>query len=64
VDEPDPRQIARYREMTPAQKLRQAEALYWMARDLRAAYERQLHPDWSEERVQSHVRTVFLRAVT
>jgi hypothetical protein len=35
VDRPSPEQIARYRAMTPAQRLEQATKLYWMARRLR-----------------------------
>jgi len=64
MDAPDPRQIARYREMTPQEKLRVADELYWTARRLREAYERQRHPEWSEEQVRAYVKTVFLRAVT
>ncbi len=50
--------------MTPAERLQQAEALYWTARQLREAYERSLHPDWSDDQVREHVRKVFLRAAT
>jgi hypothetical protein len=64
MDRPSPEQLARYRAMTPAERLQQAERLYWMARRLRAAQERALHPDWSEEDVQRRVREVFLRART
>ena len=63
-DAPSPDQIAIYRAMTPAERWRQAQALYWTARRLRAAHERALHPDWTEEQVEAHVRKVFLRAAT
>ncbi len=63
-DGPSPEQIARYRAMTPEERLQQAYALYWTARRLRAASERALHPDWSEEQIEAHVRRIFLRAST
>jgi hypothetical protein len=64
VDRPSPEQIARYRAMSPGERLRQAEALYWTARRLREAHERSLHPEWTDEQVHEHVRKVFLRAAT
>jgi hypothetical protein len=62
MDRPSPEQIARYRAMTPAERWRQAEALYRTARRLREAHERALHPEWSDEQVHAHVRRVFLLA--
>jgi len=50
--------------MTPAERWRQAEQLYWSARRLREAYERTLHPDWDEQQIADHVRKIFLRATT
>jgi hypothetical protein len=64
VDRPSPEQIARYRAMTPAERWRQAQLLYWAARRLRAANERALHPDWTDEEIADHVRRIFLRAAT
>lgn len=64
MDRPSEEQIARYRAMTPSERLRQAELLYWTARRLREAHERALHPDWSDEQIASHVRRIFLRAAT
>lgn len=52
------------RAMTPEQKLRAAERLYWTARALKAAWLRQQHPDWSEEEIQRKVREIFLNART
>jgi hypothetical protein len=63
-DRPSPEQIAIYRAMTPAERLQQAQAMYWTARRLRFAYERSEHPDWTDEQVKAHVRRVFLRAAT
>lgn len=48
--------------MSPAQKLRAAERLYWSARQLKAAALRAEHPDWTEEAVQQAVRQIFLYA--
>jgi Rv0078B-related antitoxin len=48
--------------MTPAQKLRAAERLYWSARQLKAAALRAEHPDWTEEAIQHAVREIFLYA--
>lgn len=64
MDRLTPEQIARYRAMTPAEKLRQASRLYWSARRLREAHERSLHPDWTDDEVRAHVRRVFLLART
>jgi Rv0078B-related antitoxin len=48
--------------MTPAQKLRAAERLYWSARQLKAAALRAEHPDWTEEAIRRAVREIFLYA--
>jgi hypothetical protein len=64
VDRPSPEQIARYRAMTPEERLRQSTRLYWSARRLRTAYERTLHPDWTDDQIADHVRKIFLRAGT
>jgi hypothetical protein len=48
------------RPLTPEQKLRTAMALYWSARNLKAAALRHQHPDWSEEKIQKTVREIFL----
>ena len=53
-----------YREMTPNERWQQAQALSWTARRLREAYERSLHPTWSETEIAEHVRRIFLRAST
>lgn len=48
--------------MSPAQKLRAAERLYWSARQLKAAALRAEHPDWTEEAIQQAARQIFLYA--
>ena len=50
--------------MTPAQKLRAAERLYYSARELKAAALRAEHPDWSDEAIRKAVRKFFLCAQT
>ena len=50
------------RAMTPEQKLNAAARLYWGARDLKGAWLRSQHPDWTEEQVQKAVRDAFLYA--
>lgn len=48
--------------MSPAQKLRAAERLYYSARQLKAAALRAQHPDWTEEAIRRAVREIFLYA--
>jgi hypothetical protein len=48
--------------MSPTQKLRAAERLYYSARQLKAAALRAQHPDWSEEAIRRAVREIFLYA--
>ncbi len=46
--------------MSPAQKLRAAEQLYYSARQLKAAALRAQHPDWTDEAIRQAVREFFL----
>jgi hypothetical protein len=48
--------------MSPAQKLRAAERLYYSARQLKSAALRAEHPDWTEEAIRQTVRLIFLHA--
>jgi len=50
------------RKMTPQQKLEVAMNLYYSARELKAAWVRQLHEDWSDQQVAEAVREVFVNA--
>ena len=50
------------KKMTPEQKLKAAENLYWSARRLKAAWLRHIHPDWSEDEVQQEVKRIFIEA--
>jgi hypothetical protein len=59
-----PKQIEIFRRMSPEQKLALAERLWTEVRELKRAYLRQLHPDWTEEHVQQKLREIFLHAGT
>jgi hypothetical protein len=59
-----PEYIAALRRLSGEQKLRTAFALYWSARNIKAAALREQHPDWSPERIQQRVKEIFLHAVT
>ena len=48
------------RKMSPGRRLEVALSLYRTAWQFKASALRQQHPDWSEMRVQSSVRRVFL----
>ena len=55
-------QISILRAMSPEKKLNLAMRLYHSARELKAAWIRQQHREWSEEEVQSAVREAFINA--
>ena len=57
-----PKQIEILRAMPGERRLRLAEELYWSARRMKIAGVRAQHPDWSEDRLQSEVRRIFLHA--
>ena len=48
------------RAMTGQKRLKVAEQMFWMARELKAAGVRQRHPDWSEAEVTAEVNRIFL----
>ncbi len=50
--------------MTPGEKLRLAERLWFDARKLKAAGLRAQHPDWTEEQIEEKLREIFLNAKT
>ena len=50
------------RAMSPTQKLRAAERLYYSARQLKKAALRAQHPDWTDEAIRQAVRNIFLYA--
>ena len=57
-------QIEIFRAMTPEQKLQAAMGLYDMAKELKTAWIKQLHDDWSDEQVSGAVREIFTNAGT
>ncbi len=59
-----PIQAEIYKKMSPEQKIRIAERMYWSARELKAAALRQQNPDWDEERVQRKVKEIFMYATS
>lgn len=59
-----PEYIESLRRMTGEQKLRSAVALYWAARNLKAARLREQYPSWSEAQIQQRVKEIFTHAVT
>jgi hypothetical protein len=50
------------RKMTPQQKLDLSMSLYYSARELKSAWIRQLHQDWSDRQVAEAVREIFVNA--
>jgi len=63
-DEPSDKQIEIYRAMTPQRRLEVAGEMYRAAWELKAAWLRSRHADWSEEKIQKEVREIFLYART
>jgi hypothetical protein len=57
-DDPRAREISNG--LTPEQTLNTLARLYWSARELKGAYLRSVHPEWSEETIQREVRHAFL----
>ena len=63
-EQTSPEQFAAFRRMTPERRLALAEGLYWSARELKAAWLRARHADWSEEEVTREVTHIFTHART
>jgi len=63
-EQPCPEQIEVLRRMTPDQRWRAAQQLYWTMRRHKAAFLRSQHPDWSETMVEAKVRDIFSNART
>ena len=61
-DDPSPEQVELLRKMSGQQRLALAEAVFWEARELKAAGVRHQHPDWSVEQVAAEVNRIFLNA--
>jgi hypothetical protein len=54
----------RFRDRTPAEKLRLAERLYWSARAVKRAMLKKRHPQATDEELDRRVRDAFLHART
>ena len=63
-EQSSPEQLAIFRRMPPERRLSLAEQLYWSARELKAAWLRSRHRDWTEEQVAQEVRRLFTNART
>jgi hypothetical protein len=53
-------EIATFRNMTPADKLRRIASIHMQARAWKRAAFKTQHPDWTAERVNQRVKEVFL----
>ncbi|HJR70530.1 MAG TPA: hypothetical protein VKA43_10855 [Gammaproteobacteria bacterium] len=63
-EQPSPEQISILRRMTPEQRWRTAQRLYWTMRRHKAAYLRSRYSDWTEEQVASEVKRICLNGRT
>ena len=63
-EQPSPEQLAIYRRMSPERRLALAEGLYWTAREMKAAWLRAQHADWSEAQVLREVTRILSNART
>jgi len=63
-EQTSPEQFEALRRMSPERRLALAERLYWTARELKTAWLRSQHPDWSEEQVAREVTRIFTHART
>lgn len=59
-----PEQFAILRRMTPEQRWRVADRLYWTARRHKSAFLRSQHPEWSDDLLAAEIRRTFLHART
>jgi hypothetical protein len=55
-----PERIAILRCMTPEQKLKAAERMYWEARRSKEDELRNLNPNWSEQEIHNEAKRIFL----
>lgn len=63
-EQASPEQLEIFRRMTPERRLSLAEQLYWSARELKAAWLRSQHADWSEAQIGREVTRLFIHART
>ncbi len=63
-EQTSPEQYAILRRMTPERRLALAEGLYWTAFEMKKAWLRGQHADWSEEQVTRETARIFQNART
>jgi hypothetical protein len=63
-EQTSPEQFAIFRRMTPEQRWRTANRLYWTCRRHKTAFLASQHPDWPERQVADEVRRIFSHART
>lgn len=64
TDVPEQTQFDVLRRMSPAQRYQASRDLYWTLRKHKKHFLEELHPDWSEDRIDAEVRRIFLHART
>jgi hypothetical protein len=63
-EQTSPEQQEIFRRMTPERRLAMAESLWWTAWELKAAWLRSQHRDWTENQVTREVARIFANART
>lgn len=63
-EQTSPEQFAAFRAMPGERRWKLSEQLYWSARRMKAAWLRNLHPDWSKAEVEAEVTRIFRHAGT
>jgi len=61
-DVADPEQLDVLRRLSPAQRYQVSRDLYWTLRKHKRHFLAELHPEWSEDRIDAEVRRIFLNA--
>ena len=59
-----PAQLQIFKSMEPEKKLQISLQLYYSARSLKKAALQQMHPNWSEDKIEQKLRQIFLYART
>jgi hypothetical protein len=55
-----PAELRIFREMSPADKLRQVASMYLQAKEWKRAALKKQHEDWSDEQIDRRLKEVFL----
>lgn len=64
LTEADLLQLRIYKSMSPEQKWEQAFNMRELAWAIKTSVLKSMHPDWPEDRIESAVREIFVRATT